>query len=143
MLCFKFILCFCLTLITHWGFHKININFSKVCLALCSLTNPGYMCTYHRAMYMCILTRALTPRYTRPKVLKPCGRIHVYVQTNTKAWNFVRQINCTAICMIVRLFFSMCHRTQKCNNCERTICWWAYTTANVMCVMFKRRVYFF
>ena len=39
-----------------------------------------------------ILTRALTPCYTRAKVLKPCGRIHVYVQTNTKAWNFVRQL---------------------------------------------------
>ena len=37
----------------------------------------------HRALY--ILTRALTPRYIRIKVLKPCGRIHVYVQTNTKA----------------------------------------------------------
>ena len=34
--------------------------------------------------------------------------------------------NCTAICMIVHLFFSMCHRTKKCSKCERTICWWAY-----------------
>ena len=39
-----------------------------------------------------ILIRALTPHYTRTKVLKPCGRIHVYAQTNAKAWNFVRQL---------------------------------------------------
>ena len=34
--------------------------------------------------------------------------------------------NCTAICMIVRLFFSMCLWTKKCRKCERTICWSAY-----------------